>query len=106
MLLVGEGGLADRAVGEDVEIELSAATQVTVTAEEAGSDDRSRTIRLTVRNARPVPVRFEARIALPAGSQLRGASARLDRKDGRPVWVAQLLPESSKTVTYMIVNPH
>lgn len=105
VLLSGEGGIADRAVGEDVEIMLAEATQVTVEVETVKVDARSRTVRLIVRNARPVPVRFEARIATAADTRLRSASAPLHRKDGRSTWGVTVLTNGNAQLTYKLSRP-
>lgn len=105
LLLAGEGGLADRAVGEDVEIELSDATQVTIEANIVGSTNTTETVELVVRNARPVPVRFEARIAKGASSRIGSPSSRLINKDGRSIWAVTLPPNHTKTLTYKVVKP-
>lgn len=103
MLLAGEGGLADRAIGEDVEIELGQATQVSVTSEKVGSGDGWQTVRLTARNARAVPVQFEARIASPG--KVQGLSTRkLARKDGRWIWSATIPAQGNVTFTYKMVK--
>lgn len=105
MLLSGEGGVTDRAVGDDVEIMLGAATQVSVAAEQVASDDRSETIRLTVRNARPAPIRFEARITAESGARVLGLSHhRLSRRDGRFIWTTEVLPSAMTSLTYRIVK--
>lgn len=105
VLLSGEGGLADRAVGEDVEIMLAEATQVTASAEELDSNDRRSTVRLTVRNARPVPVRFEARIATSNTNAVRAVSGgKLVRKDGRSIWATQIAPNATANFVYRMVK--
>nr|WP_246415519.1 hypothetical protein [Novosphingobium taihuense] len=105
VLLSGEGGLPDRAVGEDVEILLSEATQVTASAEEIKADERSMTVRLTVRNARPVPVRFEARIASNSANGVKAISGgRLSRKDGRSIWATDIGPMATVSLVYAIVK--
>ncbi|MBF9150480.1 DUF4139 domain-containing protein [Novosphingobium jiangmenense] len=105
MMLSGEGGVTDRAVGDDVEIMLGAATQVSVDAEQVGSDDRSQTIRLTVRNARPVPIRFEARIAADSASRVQGLSRqKLGRRNGRFIWTTEVRPSAMTSLTYRIVK--
>ncbi|MGV3513345.1 MAG: DUF4139 domain-containing protein [Novosphingobium sp.] len=105
MVLSGEGSLADRAVGEDVEIRLSEATQVSVSSEEIASDDRSQTIRLTVRNVRPVSVKFEARIAASSAARIAAVSPqKLTRKDGRYLWTTDLRPNAMTTLTYRMVK--
>ncbi len=104
MLLTGEGKLPDRAEGEDVEIELAESTQVTLESEELQRDKQSRTIALVARNARPVPVRFEARIATGASVRLAGSSHKLQRKDGRSIWAVSIPANGTSRVTYKIVN--
>lgn len=103
MLLAGEGGLADRAIGEDVEIVLGQATQVSVTSEEVRSGDGWQTIRLTARNARAVPVQFEARIASPG--KVQGVSKhQLARKDGRWIWSTIIPAQGNVTFIYKMVK--
>lgn len=105
VLLAGEGGLADRAVGEDVEILLSQSTQVTASAEELKADQHSQTVRLTVRNARPVSVRFEARITTDSASTVRAVSGgRLVRKDGRSIWASDIGPMATASLVYRLVK--
>lgn len=104
MLLAGEGGLADRAVGEDVEILLSRATQVTARIEELESKDRTRTLRLTATNARPVPVSFEARIARNAETQIKALGAKLTRKDGRDIWAVTIPANGTANLTYRLTE--
>ncbi len=104
MLLSGEGGLPDRAEGEDVEIELAESTQVTVESEQLQGDDRSRTVELVARNARAVPVRFEARIATGGSVRIEKASRKLGRKDGRSIWAVSIPANGSARLTYKIVN--
>lgn len=105
LLLSGEGGIADRAVGEDVEIMLAEAAQVTLEVETVKTDARSQTLRLVVRNARPVPVRFEARIATGANTRLQSASAPLRRKDGRSTWGVTVRTNGSAELTYRLSRP-
>ncbi len=104
MLLSGEGGLPDRAEGEDVEIELAQSTQVTLESERLSGDQGSRTIKLVARNARAVPIRFEARIATSASEHVAGPSQKLQRKDGRSVWAVAIPANGTASLTYKIVN--
>lgn len=103
MLLAGEGGLPDRAVGEDVEILLGEATQIVASVRDIASDDASRTVALDVSNARPVPVRFEARIS--SDGSIEGISQRrLARRDGRTIWSVMVPAQGKASLTYRIVN--
>ena len=109
MLLAGEGSMPDRAEGEDVEIMLSGSTQVTLETEVTARAARSQTVRLTARNARPVPVRFEARINHYPGTVVkaerpgRGGGAVL-RKDGRTIWAVDLPANAEVTWSYRLVE--
>ncbi|WP_242149052.1 DUF4139 domain-containing protein [Sphingomonas sp. BAUL-RG-20F-R05-02] len=80
-LLVGEGGIADKAIGEDVEIDVANATQVTVEAVHAASGKHWKEYGLIVRNANPRPIRFEAEILAVPG-RVRKASVTPVRRDG------------------------
>ncbi|WP_082734741.1 DUF4139 domain-containing protein [Novosphingobium sp. CCH12-A3] len=103
MLLAGEGGLPDRAVGEDVEILLGEATHIAASIRQIASDDVSRTVALDVSNARPVPMRFEARIL--SGGRMEGISQRrLVRRDGRTIWSVMVPARGKASLTYRIVN--
>ncbi len=104
MLLAGEGGLSDLAEGEDVEIMLSPSTQITLEAQTLREEGRSRTVQLVVRNARPVSVRFEARIATNPSARIQSPSNPLKRKDGRSIWAITIPPGATKTLTYKLVN--
>lgn len=98
-LLIGEGSIGDKAVGEEVEVRVAQATQVHASKRLAvigGRTDQA----LTVTNANPFPVRFEAGIVVNDGIKIGGASARLGRKDGRPLWAVQVPANGSVTLTY------
>lgn len=110
VLLSGEGGLADRAVGEDVEIMLANATQVTLEAQTINATERAQTVRLTARNARAVPVQFEARIASGTGTQINGAKiaragGKATRKDGRTIWAVTIPANGTVSWDYTLVQP-
>lgn len=79
-ILIGEGSVDDRAIGEDVEIELGAATGVMTSLAEISEGQWE----LTVTSDRAAPVQFEAEIADQGG---RFAPAtRLSRRNGRALW--------------------
>lgn len=98
-ILVGAGTIDDRAVGEDVEIGLGAATGVTSMLRVVGAGKRDRDFELVVTNDRPVPVHFEASLA---GGEVRGASARLSRRDGMPLWTVTIPANGRATLTYSL----
>jgi hypothetical protein len=56
--------------------------------------------RLTVTNAKPYPVRFEAEIGGP-GTEIE-TDARLARRDGRPLWAVTVPANGSATISYRL----
>lgn len=102
MLLSGEGGLPDKAVGEDVEITVAKATQVRLDANVRASGKNWQDVALEVTNARPVPVRFEARIGTYQGQQISRPSARLTRKDGRSIWAVTIPANGTASLRYRL----
>ncbi|CAN5273431.1 DUF4139 domain-containing protein [soil metagenome] len=81
-LLIGEGAVADKAVGEDVEIDFAKATQVTVEATHPASGETWEDYALIVRNANPRPVRFEAELDSVPARIVRPSVAPV-RRDGK-----------------------
>jgi hypothetical protein len=82
-ILLGEGFLEDRAVGEDVEIELGRASGIAMQPRVLGTGAK-REIELVVTNDRASPSIFEAIFDGPVAAL--GSSQKLERRDGRPVW--------------------
>ena len=89
-ILLGEGSLPDRAVGEEVEVPLGRATGVLVRMTVAENSD---TI-LTATNDRSVPVRLE--VQLPW--QDAAATSPLDRRNGRQLWNVTVPANGSASV--------
>lgn len=105
LLLIGEGGLEDCAVGEDVEIELVSGTQVSAVSRavtDKGPDD---VVELALSNARARPAHIEVRIATAPEESVRpSGGAKFTRKNGR--WIATLVvpPSSERRLRYRIVK--
>lgn len=85
-MLIGETALTDKAVGEEVELNLPEATNVTVESEEGEEGRRWTAETLTVRNANPFPILYEARFTDDEETRFSHFGARVVRKDGRRVW--------------------
>jgi len=94
-ILIGRGSVADRAVGEDVEIEFDEAAGVRTLLELVRETPRMQEYRLTVTNDQRRPVRFEAEFPL-AGYDFR-PSRRLGRRDGKPFW-STTIPANGRVV--------
>jgi hypothetical protein len=106
-LLVGEGFTGDKAVNEEVEVELAASTQVRATLKEleAGTDEKGRDwqlLELSITNANPFPIRYEAEIAVDPERRLEKPSARLGRKNGRDLWSLEVPANGSRKLRYRL----
>ena len=103
-LLLGEGYVDDKAVGEDVEIEIGSATGIVAAAKVSeGHSDKERIVDLTVTNDRAQPVRFETEFE-GAEEKFR-PSTKLARRDGRPLWSVLVPANGSRTLRYRIGSP-
>ncbi|MEG3177953.1 hypothetical protein U1872_17055 [Sphingomonas sp. RB3P16] len=103
-LLIGEGAIADKAVGEEVEVKVAAATQVSVDLERPDGRLGGRDQVVTVRNANPYPVRFEAQFDADAASRLSGLREKLVRKDGKLIWALTLPANATRSLGYRIAR--
>jgi hypothetical protein len=102
-VLLGEGFVDDKAVGEDVEIEVGSATGILTRAVVSeGSSTNERIVELTVTNDRAAPVKFEAELE-EGGGKLSSAT-RLGRREGRPLWAVTVPANGSRTLRYRITN--
>ena len=100
-VVVGEGGLRDRAVGEDVEVELGASPGVNSQTRLVRDGKTQREFDLTVTNDHPTPVRYEAEFAADEGMRFRPAQ-HLDRRDGRPLWAVTVPANGSASLRYRV----
>jgi hypothetical protein len=99
-ILLGQGIVTDRAVGEDVEIGLGPApgvhTRLTVTARGAARSDYE----LVITNDRAEPVRFEAEI-MP-GIWTLAAQARLASRNGMRLWTVTVPANGRLSLRYTL----
>jgi hypothetical protein len=101
-LLIGEGAIADKAVGEEVEAGVAEASQVTIESAHPDSGKDWEAYRLTARNANPYPVRFEARFAGEDLPRMTRTTEKLTRKDGKAVWSVEIPANGSRSFSYRI----
>lgn len=106
-MLIGEGSIDDKAVGEEVEIEVAQATQVAIRAETLARGKDWIDQRVTVTNANPFPVRFEASVYPqrvytdgPSETRIAEASPRLVRKNGADVWIVTVPANGTATLRF------
>lgn len=105
MLLVGQGGLRDYAVNEDVEFRLSSSPQVHVAVTETGSGARWTEYEAKVTNANSWPIQFEGSLRLYDGQKVVRPSAQLPRKYGRPTWTVRVPANGEATLRYRVTDP-
>jgi len=102
-ILIGEGSIRDRAVGEDVEIALGDAPGVAGLIEEGDSGRRWRDYALTVTNDQSVPALYEVEFLVgeERGFRPRG---RLARRNGRPLWAVTVPANGTATLHYRVTR--
>lgn len=103
-LLSGEGTIEDTAIGQDVEIELGEATQVTVDGEEIESDPKGKwtTYRFTVSNANPWPIAYEAKFQHGAMQRIERVSGKVEIRDGRMTWKVTVPANGTAQLRYRL----
>ncbi|NML08536.1 hypothetical protein HHL13_22315 [Sphingomonas sp. G-3-2-10] len=102
--LIGEGSIADKAVGEEVEIRIAQSWQVNVMVDEIESGDDWTSHLLTVTNANPFPVRFEAELTTYDGWTRARTSARLKRKNGKDIWAVEVPANGKAELRYRLTE--
>jgi hypothetical protein len=93
--LVGEVGVKDRAIGDDVELGLPASPAVQVATTRLSQNNKSANYRLRLSNANPYPI--SAEIKLPA--TMRNLPDSVRKKDGRPIWYVTIPANDSSELT-------
>ena len=119
-LLVGEVGLHDTAVDEDVELMMGAAPDVQVrqtrlsyeagtptitplTPELALALQRGKTVEeVEITSARAEPTAFELRLQTYGAQQVQSADQPMDKKDGRPIFRLTIPANGTVKVRYMV----
>jgi hypothetical protein len=99
-ILLGEGQIADRSVGDDVEIVFAPATGVRTQVTLVRETPRWREYRLIVSSDRPAPVAFEAEFR-SAGTGFM-PSRRLPRRDGYAYWPVRVPANGTASLTWRV----
>ena len=100
-LLLGRGFVGDRAVGEKVEIPVGPANSVAARAARLSVEaDGKEEWELTVSNAQPAPVRFEAQL-MGGDLELTSPTPLADR-DGRPLWTVMVPANGEASLRYRL----
>jgi hypothetical protein len=98
-VLLGEGQLSDRAIGEEVEIEFGPATAIFSSVELVREGRGWAEYRLTVTNDSEHPIRFEAQL-LGDAALLR--PRRLEQRDGWPLWTVRVPASGSASLVVRV----
>ena len=100
-LLLHESDIQDRAVGEEVEIDLGDVPDVQVTAEKESHTARNGdAMRVDIANARAADIDFELRLQMRAGGRIVRANHPVTIKNGRPLLRLAVPANGSVTVRY------
>ena len=99
-ILIGEGDVDDRAVGEEVEFRIGQAPGVRVVQREVARSKRVVDVELVITNDLLRPVRVEAELG-GDGTKL-SSKARLGRRNGRPSWVVTVPANGRATLRYRV----
>jgi hypothetical protein len=101
-ILVGQGSLGDRAVGEDVEIDIGPAGGVGSTLRTIAEGPRRNDYELTVSNDQPRQVMFEAEFDVTMNAFR--SDARVTTRDGRPLWRVRIPANGTATLRYSYIS--
>lgn len=99
-MLVGESQIGDKAVGEEVEFTFADSSNVTVDIDETDYGKKWQKLALTVKNANPFPVTFEAEFENGSYAKYDRFSGKTFRKKGKTIWRATLEPNSETVLDY------
>lgn len=99
MIRVGTGGVADKAIGEMIEVHVARSPQVHVSGEETGRGATWEEHAVTVTNANPWPIHFEGRLRLDDDERIASSSSPLTPKDGTSWWLVTI-PANGRTVLH------
>jgi hypothetical protein len=108
-LLLHESDIQDRAVDEEVEIDLGDSPDVQVTVEKETTTGPARAqmhaIRVDITNARPADIHFELRLQVPAGGRIVHADHPVETRNGRPIFRLAIPANGSVTLRYQTEYP-
>jgi len=101
-LLIGRGRMRDYAIGEEIKFTIGPSAAVQLAAERvfAAKPGGWDGYKLALTNANPAAITVEIDLTSIATNQLRNASSRTIRKDGKHVWQITVPANDSVTLTY------
>lgn len=99
-MLVGEARIDDKTLNEDVDLVFGEAGNVTVEDEEIRDGGLWEEDRLTVRNANPFPIQFEAEFQNDENTYYGHFSGKTLKRRGKLVWVATISANGTAILDY------
>ncbi|QDZ07641.1 hypothetical protein FPZ24_09175 [Sphingomonas panacisoli] len=103
-LMVGEASIDDKTIGEDIEFSMGEPGAVDADIDTVREKDKTIRYDLTVTNANAWPIDYEASFDISADYKLRSPSAKLGRKDSRPLWTTRIPANGKVKLSYTIVE--
>jgi hypothetical protein len=86
----GEATLEDKAVGETLRLDVADSPRLGMETQRRELGKGVAQMTSVIRNSNRWPVQVEARLMLGDGESLRGASAKLGARDGKPLWLVRV----------------
>ncbi|RVU07769.1 hypothetical protein EOE18_01415 [Novosphingobium umbonatum] len=86
----GEATLEDKAVGETLRLDVADSPRLRMETQRREMGKGMAQMTSVIRNTNRWPVQVEARLMLGEGESLRGASAKLGARDGKPLWLLRV----------------
>lgn len=99
-ILLGEAALADKAVDEDVELDLPPTPAVAADLELVAEEAQQLRYRLTVSNANPWQIAYEAQFAL--GAERFETSRKMTTSNGKRIWSVTVPANGRATLDYSL----
>jgi hypothetical protein len=108
-MLVGENGIADTAVGQDLEIyvgespDIRAAQRMIEEIEDENDDFSRRRFEIEITNASPHAAKIEVELPLYDEVLIERPSRKLGLKNGRRIWIVKLKANGRARLSYDVV---
>lgn len=104
-MLVGESSTDDKAVGEDIEFKLEDTVGVSTGIDDVEEKGRTARYRLTVTNANPWPIAYEAKLRGDSGAKISADGVKLGKRDGVMIWTTTVPANGTAALDYRIKSP-
>jgi len=105
-LLIGQGRMRDYAVGQEVKFTIGQSDAVQLAAESLPGGKNFEARKLVLTNANADPITAEIDLAQVADVDIRKASGKLIRKDGKHVWQVTVPANDMATISYQSRSKH